>query len=245
MKIKIKMFLPRMRFNALPEQTRFCPDESSVSALLDNQAGQGKKQQMLTHISSCGYCQARLGALSQQNRLPDPEPNEELLAKAKQLAARQTGSWFAWTATRMDPRFVAAAVLVISFGIYLSKDAWQFTHPTVQSDETRQLRTLDVRSESLQLIKPADGSEVQPGMLVVEWLPIQGSLKYELSLMNEFGDLLLQRNVTGNGVDLGSEPMLTAGRKYFIRVAASLEDGRTLESSHIGFRISDTSGHGD
>lgn len=227
-----------MRFTSLPERTPFCPDDSAVSALFEGKVGNESRERMLNHLASCPYCRAHTGVLSQLVDLSECQPPDALVAKAKQLAANGAIPSARRNLPRLVTPFMVAAVLMMAIGLFLTSDRWETGRSITQPADFRELRNRSQATGKLELLSPIDGSEIQSGPLEVQWRPAGDSLQYQISLLNEYGDLLLQEKVTENQVILDTEPMLQAGTKYFIHVSASLEDGRIIASPHVGFRVS-------
>lgn len=198
----------------------------------------------MNHLASCAYCRARMGVLSQLGGLSECEPPEMLVAKAKLLGANRANLSAKTISMRLIAPYMAAAVLIMAAGLVLTSEWWGPDRPSLQTSDTREFRSRSQETGRLELLSPAHGSEIPSGPLQVQWVPVGDSLHYEISLLNEYGDLLLQKKVTENHLNLDTEPMLQAGTKYFIHVSADLEDGRTIASPHVGFRIVNGQGNG-
>lgn len=233
-----------MRSASLSDRTPFCPDDSALSAFFEGKASSELREKLLNHLACCSYCRARMGILSQLGELSECEPTDALVARAKQLAANASIP----SATRKLPRliapFMAAAVVMMAVGLFIISDWRETGRPSVQPTDFRELRNRGQETGNLELLSPADGSEIQSGSLEVRWIPVGNNLQYEISILNEYGDLLLQEKVSESRMDLDTGSMLEAGTRYFIRVSTDLEDGRTIASSHVGFRVKDAKSDG-
>jgi hypothetical protein len=167
----------------------------------------------------------------------DESVSENLLARAKQLAPARP----AWP-RRWMPAWAAAAVIALGFGLVMNSERQVSPVPPEQSavPDARQLRNRVNLSSQPVILLPAAEAILATGALEVKWTPVDGSLHYELLLMDDAGRLLLTQRLESTEWRSDGDLGLTPGGHYFIRVNAYLADGRTQGSKHSAFSVSKT-----
>lgn len=86
------------------------------------------------------------------------------------------------------------------------------------------------------IILPAERARVKTHGLTVRWMPASDAIFYELSLMTDEGDLVL--NSTTDGTELKPQVDLKPGGKYFLQVSAHLKNGKTVKAKMVSFTVS-------
>jgi hypothetical protein len=217
----------------------FCPDNQHIAEYFDNEVGESDKKQLERHFVDCRYCRARIGIMERsENTHADVRIPETLLAKAKQLSTgpgRRRG--------RRVPAWAAAAVLVLGvFAVFeisrnpssdvseLSPDHW--SSPATE----RKLRSTESAANVLQVYNPLPRARVSPGS-IVEWEEVTGRLYYDLSVVTSEGDVLTTLRTSSTQWTLDQTLPLEQGSTYYLRVAAMLPDGRSVNSPYVQFDI--------
>jgi len=224
----------------LPERTPFCPADRLIAQYFDATLPEKEHQRVQMHITDCGHCQPRLGVLA---RLQEDNPctliDEDVLVAAKQQAGGSTSRKL-----RHAPAWAAAAVLVLALSVttFRSTDQGQGSEIASQSPEAiegaaRQLRGINQVSIKPQLLSPLEGALVDPAELVIRWVEIPGSLFYDLYIMSDAGDLLVDRRVNGSQWAVRQSGLFETGAEYFVRLEAHMPDARTLSSEHVIFKV--------
>ena len=224
----------------LPERTPFCPADRLIAQYFDATLSEKEHQRVQKHVTDCWYCQPRLGVLA---RLREDNPctwiDEDVLVAAKQQAGGSVSRKL-----RHTPVWAAAAVLVLALSVTTFRSTGQDQGSAVPSrsppaieDGTRQLRSSGQVSIKPQLLSPLEGALVDPGELVIQWTEIPGSLFYDLYIMSDAGDLLVNQRVNGSRWTVEQPGLFEAGAEYFVRLEAHMPDARTLSSEHVIFRV--------
>lgn len=242
---EFKALLPGLRADPIPERTPFCPDDSAISQLFEGKTDGRKREALLNHLATCIHCQARMGAIAQLADLSGCEPSDTLLARAKMQVADRAPQSSGGAGRRALFSYSIAAAMLMATVLFLLAGTREFTGQVPESNDLRELRSLQPGIAQLTVLNPIAGAKISPGELKITWTPVGDTSQYEISLMNEFGDLLLQEKVIDShykvNADLGLEP----GAKYFFYVSAYLGDGRVIASSHVGFQVEPGSGNGN
>ena len=222
-----------LQSSPMEERTPFCPPDDTIAEYYAGTLDDHEQAGLQRHLADCRHCRGRLGMLS---RLEDAPPAgrvpAHLLAAAKQLPDRHA------TRPRIRARgWAAAAVIVLALGLVVINKTSLVGPISSPPDETRQLRNIDHAAVVPELISPAEGAVVNLAELEIHWQPVQGSLYYDLYLMSDAGDLLLQERLTDTRWKATSPLPLEPGSEYFVRVEAHLADASTASSGHVIFKV--------
>jgi len=109
----------------------------------------------------------------------------------------------------------------------------QAPHPT-------ESRAPIVRGSEDQLkptvVFPQDGAVVKLGQQPLRWKPVADASFYEVKIVSEDGSAVVTES-TNNAELQVSKPALQAGHKYFVKIVAHLNGGRTVTSGPVSFRV--------
>lgn len=225
--------LIRMQSLEVSEKSRFCPDAQVLAEFFQGALGNQHRDRIERHIADCPYCRSEIGMLERVDA--DHTVNEipaDVLASAKKLGK----------GARTKPSRVRRLGIPISIGVAAAL-AMIFIAPRLAEDpassgspapvDSRELRGLpDAPADSPAILSPAEGSMVDVSELQIEWTPMPGALFYELQVMSEGGEILFDQRVEGTQWGWEADRELIAGRDYYLRVVAHLDDGRELKSAH-------------
>jgi hypothetical protein len=234
---KLKSILPGMQEPSIPPRTRFCPDDAVLAAFYEGTAEPPTRERILAHLAACAHCRTRFGALARLDLLPDSDPPDALLAKAKRQVGDRLAPLPGSTVKRLLPLIAAAAMLFLAVGLFVLDSARESGHAAPDSGGSHELRRPASYAQRLDLQVPADSSVVGPGPLEVQWSAVEGSLHYEILLMNDYGDTVLRERVAGDRLRAELETALEGGAGYYLRVTARLDDGRIVSSPSVSFEV--------
>lgn len=178
------------------------------------------------HLSECASCRRRLVAL-QDVSLPEPASiPPALLAAARRLGRRERAPRIrAWT-------MGMAAMLAIAFaGLYL------YRSPRAVDDTLRDVnRDVEASVTAPRLLVPQDGAVLSVKAAELRWEPAPGVMRYEVRVINERGDVVVERSTTSAAVTLAdARDLLRRGERYYWLVRARWPDGRVAESGLRSF----------
>ncbi len=229
------MDLLKLQAGDLPERTSFCPEDHEIAEYFDGAMTPRVRSSLERHLSTCRFCQARIGILHRtESDTVARRVSESQLAAAKQLARQASpGVLAGW---RM---LATAAVLVLALYVVIDKDRSpaERTSRSPESGTTtdagqRSVRTAGRIHTAVEILQPAKGSRIGPGTRV-QWEPIAGSLHYDLFLISSTGDVLWAERLQETEWTVVNQIAQEGTGPIYLRIDASLEDGRTLTSGHL------------
>ena len=233
--------LLRQQLPDLPENTPFCPEDETLAEWFDGAISEQEYEPIKRHVTDCRFCNARIGFLARLQKITDIETVPgDLLASARLMGSRPQHF-------RQAPAWAAAAVVVLSVSLLVSFGYRNVTEtsspessPTVvipEIDQTRQLRSLGTESITPRLLSPTEGENVDPFDLHIRWTDVPGSLYYDLFVMSDAGDLVLETRVRDSQWSGRTSVELHSSGEYFVRVEAHLADSRIVSSEHVIFTV--------
>ena len=211
-----------------------CPDEQAVAGYLDGGLSGEARESFERHLAGCDECVRLVGFLSRVAEAPLPQPvSPELLRRARELLrSRETRFRASWPLGRRWAAVAAGLLLVTSVVFWNLQD-----HGPIGEDS--ETRFIDPGALGPGILHPIEGSRVPIDSLWIRWEARSPSLFYEVRVVDGDGDVVWQDRVDGTEILLPGDLGLTAGEDYFVRVSAYLAGGKTLKSSHVGFRVSE------
>jgi hypothetical protein len=212
-----------------------CPDEHAIAAYVDGALGNAEREPLELHVADCAHCLALVGLLSREHSLNSTVSVPELeMARARALATPS-----ARRRTFAAPRWAAAAVVLLTAaGLVRFAEAPRSNISESGSDAPR-FRSGDSGVPSLRLLSPGDGTTVDRDRLSVRWTPMPGAHYYNVRVVTDAGDLVSEEQVTGTEWRPGSGASLHAGPQYFVNVEAFVSEGKSIDSEHVSFQVSD------
>lgn len=216
-----------------PERDPACPDEHSIAAYVDGTLESATRERLELHLADCSHCLALVGLLSRAQEAPAAEaPPEPVITRARSLARTRSRRW-----GFPAPQWAAAAAVVLAVGTLVlvsqtpgpTRAIWQSDAPTVRTGT----------SPSLQLLSPDDGATIDRTQLTVRWSTVLGARYYDVRVVTEAGDVVIEDQVTGTEWSPKNHASLRPGLEYFVRVDAYVSEGKSIGSEHTSFQVSD------
>jgi len=201
----------------------------SPAMLLDYLESKGHKKdirQIQNHLANCNTCLDELVQL--QNFLSEiAETGQEkksikssVLCRFPQLARELISYGY-----RRRIAVAAISILIISTFIF-TPDVQQFT-------------TRDFTPESsTQIIKdlyPEENAKINDRNFKFNWNELMNISHYNFILLNDEGEILLERKINQNSYKIPEHIILVPGHNYFWRVSGQLSDGRIIRSGMMQF----------
>lgn len=237
------------------KRTWRCPDEARLAAYADNQLEDRARHSLEDHLAGCEFCPGQLAFLA---RLQGSEPPEQvppqLLARARELAAKQTRSLWV-PGLRWATAFGAAASLLLVATLWLNQPEISVSPPSppegpspeslaapppippAPAEPLPSVRSRQPEPVAPELLFPAEGSVVRAGYIDFQWRGMPRSLFYEIRVVTAEGDLVWRGRAEATRVQLPPDVQLAAGQKYFVWVRAYLPEGKTAKSAVVGFNV--------
>jgi hypothetical protein len=214
-----------------------CPDEHDLSAYVDGTLSTGEAETLELHLADCDECLGIVGVLSRQRGeevAVDPAP-ETALARARQL-----GKAGARRKLHMAPQWAAAATVLLAIAAVTQYS--RLSGPDELRDAAPADRTTRGAAPGLpavHVLAPAPGATVDRRRLDVRWTGIPGSAYYDVRIVSESGDVVLEQRVTGTAWQPGELLELRPGHQYFVQVEAHPTPSKTLTSNHVPFSVAE------
>lgn len=213
-----------------------CPDEHEIAGYVDGGLDDAAREQVELHIADCRRCLALVGLLCRERDAdairPVPDvavaPTRALVTKRRQPRWRLAPQWAAAAA------LVLAVPLLIQTGRNLDRGVEGQGRP-----ELSVTRTLSPTAAELQVLSPGDGASVDPRRLSFRWTEVPGSPFYDVHIVTDAGDVVVQQRVTGTAWRLPAQLNLQPGAEYFVRIDAYPSGDKAVSSDHVPFRVSD------
>jgi len=209
-----------------------CPDEIAIAGYVDGGLEDDARENVERHLVSCDECVRQVGFLSRATDTPAPQPApEELQRRARELVSARKSRPAGGRSSQRRWAALAAGVLLVT-----SVVLWNLQEHGA-TDEGGEIRLVGPAVMGPEVLHPIEGSTVPIDSLWIRWTPEPPSLFYEVRVVDGDGGLLWQDRVEGTEVLLPEGLGLIAGEDYYVRVSANLVGGKTLKSSHVGFRV--------
>jgi hypothetical protein len=223
------------------ERNPDCPDESRLAAYFEGGLNEAEHRDLGEHFADCDYCLERLGVLGRCRESDSDVPVPELLAaRARRLVPEPAR---AGRMSRRAPVWAAAALLVLTLGLVFnlrgpgSVDGPQpeFSAPAAPTMPLRETRYIEPLAGGPTLLWPKDGESIRSTALEFRWTAVPGALYYDLRIVSDLGDLVLQKRVNDSRWRPSTPLPLQSGSEYFVRIDAWVGDTGALSSDFVPF----------
>ncbi len=212
-----------------PERTRECPDEHVLAAIASGERPAKPDDTVSAHVSDCAWCLAQIADVlrSDDESMTNAAVDAATLAAARRLPERRR------PAARRLGGLAVAAVLVLS-AVVVVLQGLPPTGPSPAGAE-RTVRSIDARAMTPDILAPRDGEALALDGGTVRWSAVEGSLYYDIRVVDADGALLHQARLEGTEWSLPAGLALNEGEEYFVRVDAYLAEARRVSSRHVAF----------
>jgi anti-sigma factor RsiW len=219
-----------------PTRSAACPDEHQVAGYVDGGLDEAERQQVELHLADCRHCLALVGLLSRERDADAIEsvPDEVVAPARTPVTKRPQPRW------RLAPQWAAAAALVLAVPLLLQlgRNLDRGTEGQGSPDPPA-ARTFASSAAGLQVLSPGAGTAVDAGRLSFRWTEVSGTPYYDLRIVTDAGDVVIQQRVTGTTWRPPTQLNLQPGAEYFVHIDAYLSGGKTVSSDHVPFRVSE------
>jgi hypothetical protein len=229
-----------------------CPSDSDVASYLEQSLEPREKQRFEAHLAGCDFCLGMVGELVREQRPLEPvEAPARLVHKAIDALPMKdhAGMSRRWILVPALASIVAAGAVLLRWS-ERGRFVASVQAPTVetvrppsaipqgpaQPTEKEYVRKLSTSGPRLQLLEPRSESVVPRERLRFRWRALANTTYYEIRIVNSEGDLVWHEQAANTTAHLPPDLSLRTGR-YFVWVYAYLNDGRTIKSEAMAFRI--------
>lgn len=216
--------------------TAACPDEQWIAAYVDGTLEPAALEPLERHLADCDACLALVGFLGRERETSAmASVAESTVARARSLVTQAPGR--RW---RRAPQWAAAAALVVSAPLLIQlarapdSDVERRGTPAERST-----RTIGPSGPALRLLYPGADVTVDVRQLDFRWTEVPGSPYYDVRIVTDSGDLVIQERVEGTQWRPQGQLALRPGAGYFVRIDAYPSGDKALSSDHVPFRVSD------
>lgn len=219
-----------------PRRSPACPDEHQIAGYVDGGLDEAAHAQVELHLADCRCCLALVGLLCGERHADAIEPvPDERVAQARALVTkRPQRRW------RLAPQWAAAATLVLAVPLLLQLG--RNLEGGVEGQERPDpatTRTIASTATELQVLSPGAGTAVDARRLSFHWMEISGTPYYDVRIVTDAGDVVIQRRVTSTTWRPPVQLKLRPGADYFVHIDAYPSGDKAVSSDHVPFRVSE------
>lgn len=214
-------------------RTPSCLDDHQLAGYVDGGLDEPARLHVERHLADCTHCLQLVGLLSDLRPVDSLERAEKQEVTTGGAPAPRRGWWRA-------PQWAAAAALLLAIPIVL-----QVTRSPDRAGVEPQrsggpiTRTATPRIVTLQLTTPSPGETVDPGALTFRWTAVPGTPFYDVRVVSDSGDVVVEQRVEGTAWQLPPRLELHRGAEYFVHVDAFPAGDKPVSSDHVAFTIAD------
>ena len=213
-----------------------CPDMGAWRSFLTGAIPPPDRAAAESHLARCRLCRERLIALydeAEEARFAEAAPPAVMRRVTQTPPARPT---HLIDSLRRYVPLALAATIVIAVGLTI------FTYRNMQSPSetprTGGLRQSNSATNELSLASPLSGAELSAGKVEFRWADAGAGARYEFTLTDEKGDIIVQEKLTENSLAIDTAKLrLSPQHNYYWFVSARLSNGTTRESSIARFTL--------
>lgn len=216
-----------------PNRSPACPDEQQIAGYVDGGLGVAAREQVELHLADCGHCLALVALLCREW---DAEPVQPAIAAAAQPRAPAAKRWQRrW---RLAPQWAAAAALVLAVPLLLQlgRNLDRGAEGPGRPDPSV-TRTTTPAAMGLEVVPPGAGTVLDPRRPSFRWTAVPGTPYYDVRIVTDDGDLVIQQRVDGTTWQLPAQLDLQPGAEYFVLVDAYPSGDKAVSSGHVPFRV--------
>lgn len=212
-----------------------CPDEHVVAAYADGTLSEALARPFEHHLADCGHCLGLVALLSSAREAEaGAAPGGALASSPARATTARRQRW------RTIQKWAAAAALVLAVPVLyqLGGDAGRGLEGQ-EGPPTATTRMAAPAAGGLQVLSPGPGVTIDPSQLVFSWTEVTGSPYYDLRVVTDEGDIVVEQRVATTSWQPPPSLRLRPGAEYFVVVEAYPAGDQPLNSHHVPFRVPD------
>lgn len=213
-----------------------CPDDHAIAAYVDGALDDRARGTIEVHLADCDHCLTLIGLLSRESSagVSITAPDTDLDRANTSVQPRPR-----WDALRAPQWAAAAVVLVAVAALVRLSQPLDPSGESVGGPAVPTTRAAAPRTAELTLLSPSQGAIFNAAGLTVRWTPVPGSRYYDVRVVTDAGDVVIEQQVTGTEWRPSDQSVLQPGADYFVHVDAFVADDKTVSSEHVAFRVSE------
>jgi hypothetical protein len=205
-----------------------CPDEHVIAGYVDGTLEAQATVQLQRHLADCGHCLG-LVALLAGEREPAQASSSPAVATRAGTKPEGWGGVQKWAVA-------AALLLAVPVIFQMGRNSDRGVEGQGRPPDTT-TRMVAPAGGALQVLSPGPGSAVDPSRLVFSWTEVPGSPYYDLRIVTDEGDVIVEQRVKSTSWQSSTPLGLKRGAEYFVLVEAYPSGDKALSSRHVPFRI--------
>lgn len=213
-----------------------CPDENRIAGYVDGGLDETARELVELHLADCGHCLALVALLCRERRGADPAEPAMPQTGAPAISRAAEGRRRRW---RFAPQWAAAAAVVLAVPLLfqLARDSHDSMQEAASPD--RAVTRMTGPAKALQVLSPGAGAEIDANRLAFRWTEVRGTPYYDVRIVTDEGDLVIQQRVNGTTWRPPAQLHLDPGAEYFVLVAAYPSGDKAVSSNHVPFSVAD------
>ena len=142
---------------------------------------------------------------------------------------------------RLAPQWAAAAALVLAVPLLLQlgRNLDRGIEGQGRPESACHANPVDPGAAALQVLSPTADAAVDPRRLSFRWTEVSGTPYYDVRIVTDAGDVVVQQRVTGTNWRPPAQLNLQPGAEYFVHIDAYPSGDKAVSSDHVPFRVSD------
>lgn len=219
-----------------PGRSPACPDEHQIAGYVDGTLDVAACELLERHAADCGHCLALVGLLSEERDANPEVPVTRVSSPPAPVATVASRPRRMWPA----PQWAIAATVVLAVPLLflLGRSPDRGVEGLAGSGQPP-TRTVTPDNPELQVLSPGPGAAVDPRELAIVWTEVAGARYYDVRVVTDSGDIVVQQRVSGTSWQPSASLNLQRGAEYFVLVDAYPEGDKAVSSHHVPFRIAD------
>jgi anti-sigma factor RsiW len=213
-----------------------CPDEYQIAGYVDGGLDAAARERVERHLADCRHCLALVGLLCRERDVEaiEPVPKDVPVQTSVQATKWPQRRW------HLAPQWAAAAALVLAVPLLLQlgRNLDRGVEGQGRPDPPA-TRTLASPAVGLRVLAPGAGAAVDPRRMSFRWTEVSGSPYYDVRIVTDAGDVVVQQRVTGTTWRPPAQLNLQPGAEYFVHIDAYPSGDKAVSSDHVLFRVSD------
>jgi len=212
--------------------------DEQITELLENKISKGKQDKILNHISKCDKCleivSASIKSRDKINSLEEPVLDAAALKKAEELvsAGNKTNKLNnLFNRMKYFPNLGYAFILLL-IGIGLGYLIYNGNYNSSKIHLRNSSPVINLVLES-----PSDNASINENNLKFNWEKINNTFQYHFILFDEIGNVIFEKSIAHNFINLTGKLNLKPGQKYSWQVKAVLSNSSKIDSKLNVFKF--------
>ncbi|MCC6129736.1 MAG: hypothetical protein IT186_07385 [Acidobacteria bacterium] len=217
-----------------------CPDETQLADYVEGRLERSLREGVEVHLADCAFCRGQVGFLARAGRLEAPPAVPvHLLAEAKGDRSPLIRFLRPATLALAGAGFVIALFLIAPYPREGSSPGGSRPETILPSESRSGGNARNGRgaADGPWIVRPLEGQDLRRGALTLQWETAPAALFYTVQLVDQKGDVVWEGRSEGQSLVVPPDAALAPGQPYFAWVLAHVQNGATVRSPAVGFRV--------